>query len=252
MQRITRSSETTSSPTSDGSLTPQSDSASTSPAALAHGQLQDLAQQIETIRLNQDVPLPSIEGSSIGSSGGVPLSRGTTHSRTPSVALTPPPAGTPENLRAAHASRRTSNSIDDRLGMSDVAAAIEGVGRDSGSPGVFLRPESPAVENSSSSRRASRRRSSSRINTAIHDVKDEELSNDRFNEATFQEAFSDAKRLMAELTAVLSSNTINHELDSTMRQLHEQASKLARFHCPSTRTVGFVGDSGVGKYCHSK
>ena len=238
MQRVTPSSETTSSPTSDGLLTPQSDSASTSPAALAHGQLQDLTQQIETIRLSQDVPLPSIEGSSIGSSGGVPLSRGTTHSRTPSVALTPPPAGTSENLRAAHASRRTSSSIDDRLGMSDVAAAIEGVGRDSGSPGVFLRPESPAVENSSSSRRASRRRSSSRTNTAIHDMKDEELPNDRFNEATFQ--------------GFHTSNTINHELDSTMRQLHEQAGKLARFHCPSTRTVGFVGDSGVGKYRHSK
>jgi len=251
MQRITTSSETTSSPTSDGLLTPQSDSASTSPAALAHGQLQDLAQQIETIRLSQDVPLPSIEGSSIGSSGGVPLSRGT-HSRTPSVALTPPPAGTSENMRAAHTSRRTSSSIDDRLGMSDVAAAIEGVGRDSGSPGVFLRPESPAVENSTSSRRLSRRRSSSRINTAIHDVKDEDLPNDRFNEPTFQEAFSDAKRLVAKLTTVLSSNTIRHELDSTMRQLHEQASKLAQFHCPSTRKVGFVGDSGVGKYRHSK
>jgi hypothetical protein len=83
-------------------------------------------------------------------------------------------------------------------------------------------------------------------------VKDEELPNDRFNEPTFQEAFSDAKRLVEKLTAVLSSNTIRHEQDSTMRQLHEQASKLARFHCPSTRTVGFVGDSGVGKYRHSK
>jgi hypothetical protein len=132
--------------------------------------------------------------------------------------------------------------------MSEVGAAIENIGRGSDSPGVFLRPESPTVAASSSPRRFSRRRSSSRTSISRHDVRDEELPDDRFHEATFQQAFSDARRLMAELTGVLSSSTIRHEPDSKMREFHQKASELAGFHCPSTRTVGFVGDSGVGKY----
>jgi hypothetical protein len=111
----------------------------------------------------------------------------------------------------------------------------------------LLRLESSAVGNSSSQRRASRRRSSSRTNASPHNVMDEEPPNDRFHEPTFQQAFFDAKRFMSELTDVLSSSSIHNEPDSTMRQLHEEAQKLARFQCPSTRTVGFVGDSGVGK-----
>jgi hypothetical protein len=132
--------------------------------------------------------------------------------------------------------------------MAEVAAALESIGRDSRSPSTFLHPENPTVGSSGSSPRASRRRSSSRINTAPHDVRDEELPNDDFHKATFQQAFSNAKRLMAELTEVLSSSTIHHERDSAMTGLHKQANKLARFHCPSTRKVGFVGDSGVGTY----
>jgi hypothetical protein len=217
---------------------------------LADIRFQDLTQQVGAIRLSQDVPLPSIERSSTDSSGGVDISQGTAHSRTPSVALILQAADSSSVLQTSHASLGAGNSIDDRLGMSEVAAAIEGIGRDSGSPVNLLRPESPAVETSSSLRRFSRRRSSSRTNSARHDVGDEELPNDPFHEAAFQEAFSDAKRLMTELTGVLSSSTIRHELDSTMRKLYEQATKLARFHCPSTRTVGFVGDSGVGRYRH--
>jgi hypothetical protein len=132
--------------------------------------------------------------------------------------------------------------------MAEVAAALESIGRDSRSPSTFLYPENPDVGSSGSPPRASRRRSSSYINTAPHDVRDEELPNDDFHKATFQQAFSNAKRLMAELTEVLSSSTIHHERDSAMRGLHKQANKLARFHCPSTRKVGFVGDSGVGTY----
>lgn len=234
---------------SDGLLTPMSDGVSISSTTLANTRFHDMVQQVGTIRLSQDVPLPSIEQTSTHFSGVVHHSRGTTYSRTPSVAAAPS-AGSSEVLQTSHASFRTSESIDNRLGMSEVAAAIEGVGRTSDRPGVFLRPESSAVETSSSDRRHSRRRSSSRTNSARHDVRDEELSNDRFHEPSFQKAFSDAKRLMAELTHVLSSSAIRHEPDSTMRQLHERATDLARFHCPSTRTVGFVGDSGVGMYRH--
>lgn len=222
-------------------LTPGSDSTSINSNTVADNHLfQDLAQHVGTIRLCQDVPRPSIEGSSIDSSGGVPISHGTNHSRTPSVALTPSPADSSKVLG-------TARSIDDRLGMSEVADAIEGIVRGSDSHDLFLRTESPAAGSTYSPRRDSRRRSSSHNSISCHNVTDEELPNDLFHTATFQQALSDAKRLMVEMTEVLSSSNVHQEPDSSMKPLHERASKLSRFHCPSTRKVGFVGDSGAGR-----
>lgn len=239
---------------SSGLLVPQ-DGASISSFPVADNQSQELAEQIGTIGLGEDVPLPSTEGGSTDSFGGVNISRGASHSRTPSLSLTPPPADGydghnslhPEHQRGDPASRAPS-SIDGRLGMSAVSAAIDGVAEGSDSPSALLRAESPAAHNNSASRRDSRRRSSSRTNTAPHNVIDEDPPSDPFHEPTFQQAFSDAKRFMSELVDVLSSSSIHSELDSTMRRLHEEAIKLAQFLCPSTRIVGFVGDSGVGKF----
>jgi hypothetical protein len=213
-------------------------------------QSQELAGQVGAIRLSEDVPPPSIEGSPTDSSGGANISRGpgTAHSRTPSLSLTPPLTNAPEDLRSRPATRGAANSIDGRLGMSELADAIEGVARNSDSSGALLRPQSPALDNSSSQRRVSRRRSSSRTNIAPHNVMDEEPPNDRFHQPTFQQAISDAKQVMSKLTDVLSSSSIRNDPDSAMRQLYETAGKLANFHCPSTRKVGFVGDSGVGEY----
>ena len=239
-----------------GLLTPQSGDASTSSFPTAGSQSQRLTEQLAAMGLNEDVPIPSIEGSSSDPLHGENAAGGTTHSRTPSLSLSPPPAdgaqvrnsSLSEGSRRDPASRGPTSSIEGRLGMSEVAAAIGGISMGSDSSGVLLRPDSPAVENSSSHRRASRRRSSSRTNTARHDVADEEPPHDRFHEPAFQQAFSDAKRLMSELTNVLSSSTIHNDPDSTMRRLHEETDGLGRFHCPSSRTVAFVGDSGVGKY----
>ncbi|KAF4626102.1 hypothetical protein G7Y89_g12058 [Cudoniella acicularis] len=230
---------------SSGVLISYSDGDSTSSFPVADNQSQGLAEQVATMRLSEDIPLPSTEGGSSDSLlGGANILRGTTHSRTPSLSLTPP---VDEGMGGGPASRRATGSIDDRLGMSEVATAIERIAIGSDNPGVSLRPESPAASNDSSHRRASRRRSSSRINMPPHDVVDEELPHDRFHEPTFQQAFLDAKRSVSKLTDVLSSSSIHNEPDSTMRRLHEEADKLAGFQCPSTRTVGFVGDSGVGK-----
>lgn len=52
---------------------------------------------------------------------------------------------------------------------------------------------------------------------------------------------------MFRLTSALGSSSIHVEPDSTMKSLHRRAEELANFYPPSTRTVGFVGDSGVGK-----
>jgi hypothetical protein len=235
-------------------LIPQGDSASISSFSVTDDQSQELAEQMATIRLDQDVPLPSTEGSSIDSLGGANISRGASHSRTPSLSLTPP-ADASETRDSLHTDRqqgdlasRATNSIDGRLGMSEISAAIDSIARGSRRHEALLHAESPAGDNSSTHRRASRRRSSSRISTVPHDVTDEDPPSDPFHDPTFQQAFSDAKRFMSDLTAVLSSSTLHSEPDSTMRRLHEEAGNLARFICPSTRTVGFIGDSGVGEF----
>jgi len=213
-------------------------------------QFQELAGQVGAIRLSEDVPLPSIEGSSTDSSGGANISRGpgTAHSRTPSLSLSPPPTNASEDLRSGPATHGAANSIDGRLGLSELTDAIEGIARNSDSSGALLHPQSPAPGDRSSQRRVSRRRSSSRTNTAPHNVMDEEPPNERFHQPTFQQAISDAKQIMSKLTDVLSTSSIGNDPDSTMRQLYEKAANLANFHCPSTRKVGFVGDSGVGEY----
>lgn len=139
------------------------------------------------------------------------------------------------------------SSPDSRLGMFDVATAVERVASSLGNQAALLEPSYPGTEESSSSRR---RRSSSRANLVPHDVRDEEMPQDRFHEPAFQQAFRDAKGLMSELTDVLGSSPLHIDPDSTMQRLHREARNLAQFQCPSSRTVGFVGDSGVGTLHH--
>jgi hypothetical protein len=89
-----------------------------------------------------------------------------------------------------------------------------------------------------------RRRSSSAVE--LHNVADEELPQDAFHSLEFQQAFQDAKQLMSNIEAVLGSSDIHNEPESAMRKLHQEAGRLADFQYPATRTVAFVGDSGVG------
>ncbi|CAI0647909.1 unnamed protein product, partial [Colletotrichum noveboracense] len=92
-----------------------------------------------------------------------------------------------------------------------------------------------------------RSRRVSRTNQAPHDVKDEELPHDRFHHPDVQSAFVEAKTLMSRLAQVLGSSPLHVDPDSAIKRLHKRAKDLSRFQCPPTRTVGFVGDSGVGK-----
>lgn len=93
-------------------------------------------------------------------------------------------------------------------------------------------------------RRSSRARRSSE---PPHDVADEEPPRDDFHNPIFQQAYGDARALMANLSGVLKSGAGSHDRDSTIQRLADEAGELALFQCPTTRVVGFVGDSGVGK-----
>ena len=194
---------------------------------------------------------------------------GANHSRTPSLSFTSPP--TTESGSHAHeqsslevgrnqertTSRGSLGSIDGRLGdlrlsshrsgssVSDVQNALDRLVVP-GTPDPDAVPSSEGSHLRTSGSRATRRRSSSQ-NAAVHDVRDETPPPDRFYDPSFQQAFSTVKRIMSDLSNVLSSSTLHNEQDSTMRRLHTDALRLSTFQCPSTRTVGFVGDSGVGR-----
>jgi len=244
----------------------ESSSASTSTGLFTHGasilsfpkaerQSQELADQLATTHIDQNEPLHSIEGGlneagsstagSDDSAGGVNISR-TAHSRTPSLSLTPPPA---EGTNTRHYSHRgdlgrgsasfgATNSIDGRLEMGDLTAAIEGVATSSDSPNALVPPQSPVAGNNPSQRRASSRRSSSRTSITPHAVIDEEPPQDRFHEPIFQQSLADAKQSMSELADVLSGSSFRSEPDSAIQRFHKEARNLALFHCPLTRTIG--------------
>lgn len=208
-----------------------------------------------------DRPIPSTEDNTGGLSNPNHYMSGALHSRNPSLSYTPPlttipasqattppshgatPRGSIANIDHTLGNMRLSDPRPS-LGMSDVAAMLNSVTDNPRDRSTL----SPIPTPPDAGRPASRRRSSSRMKgTSPHDVTDEELPRDRFHEPGFQQAFTEAKRAMVNLTDILGSSPLHTEPDSMMRHLHWGAETLSRFQCPSTRTVGFVGDSGVGK-----
>ncbi|KAF9772316.1 hypothetical protein IL306_009980 [Fusarium sp. DS 682] len=164
-----------------------------------------------------DTPLPSTEdGITETSSSASPINR----HRTPSVSITPP-------------SGRTR-------GESQLTSGIQNIRLSETNGHASLSPEPRRSRNGTP-----RRRRSSTGAVQQHNVADEELPDDAFHSPEFQRAFRDAKQLMSTVQSVLGSSNIHEGAESTMRKLHDEAGRLAAFQYPATRTVGFVGDSGV-------
>ena len=209
-----------------------------------------------------DDPIPSIESDDCGV-----YERASARSPTPSISVDTPdddslPSRVPDpsfpnspspRLRQSHAGSisdrleelhlrsSASPSSADRFSLDSLGAALPSVGEAS-------RHQTPVLLLPGGSPRASgaRHRRSSSVNPAPYDVREEAPPQDRFHEPEFQQAFTHAKVLMAQLAGVLGSSALHLEPDSTMRSLRERANELAHFRCPPTRTVGLVGDSGVG------
>ncbi|KAK7444201.1 hypothetical protein Landi51_08752 [Colletotrichum acutatum] len=133
-------------------------------------------------------------------------------------------------------------------GLSEIRAALSNLFDDVGRRSPQPSNPTPAFRQSSLSPRPPRRsRGRSEATLVYHEVKDEELPESRFYDPAVQSAIKDAKALMTQLAGVLEENPLHTNPDSTIRRLHGQAMDLSQFEGPSTRTVGFVGDSGVGK-----
>lgn len=204
-----------------------------------------------------DDPIPSIEADD-GDTALVrhesPRERQTTASTsvvyTPATTVAPSRSTSPRNHPDGDGGRGTdvAETLQDLtiaspgFDMAGISEAIRQVENTPERPPLLLEPGS-----ASPSSRRRRSRSAPLAAVEMHDLKDEEMPSDPFYEAGFQQAFLDAKQLTKEMARALSSSSLHQEPDSTINRLHTEADRLSRFEPPSTRTIAFVGDSGVGK-----
>lgn len=107
------------------------------------------------------------------------------------------------------------------------------------------RHASPIIQPEQSNRAQS---SSSRLGTGgvRHDVRTERPPEGKFNTPAVQNALRASTDSMRRLTEVLGSNQLHYDPSSHLADLYQQAEKLAAFKIQDTRTVGFIGQSGVG------
>ncbi|KAM0549840.1 hypothetical protein ACHAPJ_009282 [Fusarium lateritium] len=196
--------------------------------------------------LNADIPIPSTETVGPIASNSTPPSPIFNRLRTPSVSVTPP-----STARSRDASQGDVTAGLRNIALSDTASISNLSGLAAAVDAVAIREDNAASlpaerRRSRTGTPRARRRSSSGVNHP-HNVADEELPDDAFHSPEFQRAFRDTKQLMSSVKIVLESSTLHSDPESTMRKLYQEASRLANFEYPATRTVGFVGDSGVGK-----
>ncbi|KAI1821480.1 hypothetical protein F4861DRAFT_541892 [Xylaria intraflava] len=186
--------------------------------------------------------VPSISFSSSASPS--PSRPQTRDGRSSSREREPLPDSLDAQLEALRLSSRPTSSMNLRR-MADALRSLSAENDTRASP--LLDTATPASVSPSPEPREHRRRSGSRVDMVIHRVEDEEPPSDRFNNPSFQSAFRDAKQSMHQLADVLSNGSVPQDPDSVMQRLKDQAVALAEFQCPSKRTVGFVGGTGVGK-----
>lgn len=211
-----------------------------------------------------DIPIPLIEDGPSAQPDGETNGRTSRHP-TPILVLTPPSSSSSRSKadsiqRSAAAQWANINGGSARKNLDGVTqqsspdlnnvAAVSGVFDVAGQERVQgTSPDwgYPTLRSASTPRRR-RRRSSSRTRYC-YDVAGEAPPQDDFNTPSFKAAFRDIKTVVSNVAEVLGSGLLHNDADSTIvSHLHENARALAGFQCPSTRTVGFVGDSGAGEF----
>ncbi|KAH6642927.1 hypothetical protein C7974DRAFT_301862 [Boeremia exigua] len=105
----------------------------------------------------------------------------------------------------------------------------------------------PPLRTPSSPSPSRRRRSGSGIIRDTHRIEDEPPHPSPFHNPEVQNSLSDVKRCVSRMVTALSSSSLHLESGSTIQSLHQQALDLVHQQLPSSRIVGLIGDSGVGK-----
>ncbi|KAH5431380.1 hypothetical protein HBI38_166430 [Parastagonospora nodorum] len=107
--------------------------------------------------------------------------------------------------------------------------------------------DSSEAEKHSSPLQSRRRRSVSAANMRRHQVEDEHPPETAFHVPEVQQALSDVRSVVSKMVGVLSTSNLHLGRNSSVQSLHQKAIELERCQIPSSRIVGLVGDSGVGK-----
>ncbi|KAK3994289.1 hypothetical protein QBC44DRAFT_322976 [Cladorrhinum sp. PSN332] len=142
------------------------------------------------------------------------------------------------SISPSHTSSRVSTPLQaSRAGTETLAAQIQSLS--------LHQPDTPSPARAR--RTPESRRSSSQVPQQIHDVADEESPDNPFHQPEFQTALRDAKALMSNVADVIGSGSLHHDAALAIHRLYGRAQRLARFESAASRTVAFVGDSGVGK-----
>lgn len=218
-------------------------SISTRASAPRHGsEHENLNQNLQDLRLSSALPSPAAERSPRPS-----YQRDTSSAASaPSIHITPtPPTIEPSRSRSG----RTDSLI---RGVESLRVDHDHPSLQSPDADRLLGTQSPAISGNreSVSRSPSpsrRRRSGSGTERITHLVEDESPPQALFREREVQGALTNARGVMAQMAEVLSSSTLHREQGSNIDSLHKQAIRLGAFQPPSSRIVGLVGDSGVGK-----
>lgn len=108
-------------------------------------------------------------------------------------------------------------------------------------------PDALSLRESRSLSPSNGRRSEPRINEEPHQVESEAPPHASFHLPEVQEALAAARTIVSRMADVLSSSHLHEEKGTSIEGLYRQAAKLNEFQLPSSRVVGLVGDSAVGK-----
>lgn len=214
-----------------------------------------------------DIPNTSIEyeSSTHEASTGGEMDGRTSCQSTPDLMFTPPSSSSSHSKTGPIDLRDDEQRINGRLTRNDFERVM--TPPQQGSPGLMDMTAVSAVldmadqehvrgaslsgdgrERRESTPRGTSGRSSSNTPLNRHDVASEDPPKDAFNKPSFQNAIRDISSAVSNIATVLESGYHHRDPGSTVNHLHEKARALAEFQCPNIRTVGFVGDSGVGKH----
>jgi hypothetical protein len=81
----------------------------------------------------------------------------------------------------------------------------------------------------------------------LYDINTEARPEEPFFDPAFQRALNNTKQEMKDLSLAIWGCSAAHQVGSDLHALRQWAQTLSEFEPSRTRTVGLVGDSGVGK-----
>ncbi|KAJ5212368.1 uncharacterized protein N7498_004014 [Penicillium cinerascens] len=84
-------------------------------------------------------------------------------------------------------------------------------------------------------------------NARPSDLREEELPPAPVYKSRLQDSLKDVKRELGILADMMGISRLSEEHSSDLHALYRDTKKMSMFKYPDTRTVGFIGDSGVGK-----